>query len=94
MSLDITRQATALIDHNQTRFHEGPRRALPELQAKAAVVEVRGNNNGLGDEPRAIGNALEQHMLEEESCFNGQPSVLSSLSLTSVSLKGKPPDDG
>jgi regulator of cell morphogenesis and NO signaling len=66
MSLDITQQATALIDHIQTRFHEGHRRALPELLCLAEAVEARGIDEGLGDELRAIGNALELHMFKEE----------------------------
>lgn len=66
MSPDITQQATVLIDHIQTRFHEGHRRALPELLAMAAAVEARGIDDGLRDELRAIGSALEQHMFKEE----------------------------
>jgi regulator of cell morphogenesis and NO signaling len=66
MSRDITRLASALIDHIQTRFHEGHRRALPELLAMAAVVEASGLDDGLSDDLRAIGNALEQHMFKEE----------------------------
>jgi len=66
MSLDITQQATALIDHIQTRFHEGHRRALPELLCLAEAVEALCIDEGLGDELRAIGNALELHMFKEE----------------------------
>ena len=66
MSLDITQQATALIDQIQTRFHEGHRRALPELLCLAEAVEARGIDEGLGDALRAIGNALELHMFKEE----------------------------
>ncbi len=66
MSQEITQRATALIDHSQTRFHEGHRRALPELLAMAVAVEARGIDNGLGDELRAIGSELEQHMFKEE----------------------------
>lgn len=66
MSLDITRRASALIEHIQTRFHEGHRRALPELLAKAAAVEVLGIDEGLVDALRAIGDALELHMFKEE----------------------------
>lgn len=66
MSLDITQQATALIDHIQTRFHEGHRRALPELLCLAEAVDARGIDEGLVDELRAIGSALEQHMFKEE----------------------------
>jgi iron-sulfur cluster repair protein YtfE (RIC family) len=35
MSLDITRQAAALIDHIQTRFHNGHRRAIAKLLTMA-----------------------------------------------------------
>ena len=66
MSPETTRQVSALIDRIQTRFHEGHRRALPELLAMAATVEARGIDDGLADELRAIGNALEQHMFKEE----------------------------
>lgn len=70
MPHDITRQASALIEHIQTRFHDGHRRVLPELLAMAAAVEARCHVNGIADglvEPlRAIGNAPEQHMFKEE----------------------------
>lgn len=66
MSPETTRHVDALIDRIQTRFHEGHRRALPELLAMAATVEARGIDDGLADELRAIGNALEQHMFKEE----------------------------
>jgi len=35
MSLDITRQAAAVIDHIQTRFHNGHRRAIAKLLTMA-----------------------------------------------------------
>ena len=60
------RQVCALIDHIQTRFHEGHRQALPELLALAATVEARGIGNGLVDALRTLGNDLEQHMFKEE----------------------------
>lgn len=66
MSPETTRHVDALIDRIKTRFHEGHRRALPELLAMAATVEARGIDDGLADELRAIGNALEQHMFKEE----------------------------
>ena len=66
MSPETARQVSALIDRIQTQFHEGHRRALPELLAMAATVEARGIDDGLVDELRAIGNALEQHMFKEE----------------------------
>jgi regulator of cell morphogenesis and NO signaling len=66
MSLETTRQATALIAHIQTRFHDGHRGALPELLAQAAAVEARGIGDGLREALQAIGGALEQHMFKEE----------------------------
>lgn len=66
MSSETARQASALIDHIQTRFHDGHRQALPELLAMAAMVEARGVGDGLVDALRAIGDALEQHMFKEE----------------------------
>jgi regulator of cell morphogenesis and NO signaling len=65
MPLDITKQATSLNDHIQTRFHEGHRRALPGLLTLAAWAEARNNDSGLVDAMRAIGNAIEQHMFNE-----------------------------
>lgn len=66
MSPETARQVSALINRIQTQFHEGHRRALPELLAVAVTVEARGVDSGLVDELRAIGNALEQHMFKEE----------------------------
>lgn len=66
MTRDLTQPATALIEHIQTRFHEGHRRALPELMKMAAAVEAQGVDKGLVDALRAIGHALEQHMFKEE----------------------------
>jgi regulator of cell morphogenesis and NO signaling len=66
MPCDLTQQATALIEHIQTRFHEGHRRALPELLAMAAAAEANGIDAGLVDALRTIGNELEQHMFKEE----------------------------
>jgi regulator of cell morphogenesis and NO signaling len=66
MTCDLTQRATALIEHIQTRFHEGHRRALPELMTLAAAVEAQGIDRGLVDALRAIGHALEQHMFKEE----------------------------
>lgn len=66
MSPENTRQVSALIDRIQTRFHEGHRKALPQLQAMAAMVEARGIDDGLVAALRTIGNALEQHMFKEE----------------------------
>ncbi len=66
MSPEATRPVSALIDRIQIRFHEGHRRALPELLAMAATVKARGVDDGLADELPEIGNALEQHMFKEE----------------------------
>lgn len=66
MSPETTRQVSAQIDRIQTRFHQGHRQALPQLQAMATMVEARGIGDGLVDALRAIGNALEQHMFKEE----------------------------
>ncbi len=66
MTCDLTQRATALIEHIQTRFHEGHRRSLPELMTMAAAVEAQGIDKGLVDALRAIGHALEQHMFKEE----------------------------
>jgi regulator of cell morphogenesis and NO signaling len=66
MSPEATWQVSALIDRIQTQFHEGHRLALPELLAMAATVEAHGIDDRLADGLRAIGNALEQHMLKEE----------------------------
>ncbi len=66
MPCDLTQQTTALIEHIQTRFHEGHRRALPELLAMAAAAEANGIDAGLVDALRTIGNELEQHMFKEE----------------------------
>ena len=66
MSPETARQVSALIDRIQTQFHEGHRRALPELMAMAATVEASGIDGGIAEELRAIGNALEQHMFKEE----------------------------
>lgn len=64
--MNTLRQASALIEHIQTHFHEGHRRALPELQAMAAAVESLGLGEGLVDELTSLGDALEQHMFKEE----------------------------
>ena len=66
MTRDLTQRATALIEHIQTRFHDGHRRALPELMTMATAVEAQGIDKGLVDALRAIGHALEQHMFKEE----------------------------
>lgn len=66
MTRDLTQRATALIEHIQTRFPDGHRRALPELMTLAAAVEAQGIDKGLVDALRAIGHALEQHMFKEE----------------------------
>jgi regulator of cell morphogenesis and NO signaling len=66
MPANVTTQARALIEHIQMRYHEGHRRALPNLLALAAAAEQRGIGDGLADELAAIGNALEQHMFKEE----------------------------
>lgn len=59
-------QATALIDHIQTRFHDGHRRDLPALLALAADVEACGIETGLVNALRTIGDHLELHMFKEE----------------------------
>jgi iron-sulfur cluster repair protein YtfE (RIC family) len=59
-------QATALIDHIQTRFHDGHRRDLPALLALAADVEACGIDTGLVNALRTIGDHLELHMFKEE----------------------------
>jgi iron-sulfur cluster repair protein YtfE (RIC family) len=41
MSPETNRQISALIDRILTQFHEGHRRALPELLAMAATVEAQ-----------------------------------------------------
>jgi len=66
MTRDLTQRATALIEHIQTRFHGGHRRALPELLALAAAVEAQAIDKGLVDALGNIGHALEQHMFKEE----------------------------
>lgn len=66
MTRDLTQRTTALIEHIQTRFHEGHRQALPELLTLAAAVEAQGIDKGLVDALRAIGRDLEQHMFKEE----------------------------
>lgn len=66
MTRDLTQRTTALIEHIQTRFHEGHRRALPELLTLAAAVEAQGIGAGLVDALRAISHELEQHMFKEE----------------------------
>ena len=66
MSPEATRPVSALIDRIQIRFHEGHRRALPELLAMAATVKARGVDDDLADELREIDNALEGHMFKEE----------------------------
>lgn len=66
MTRDLTQRATALIEHIQTRFHDGHRRTLPELMTLAAAVEAQGIDKGLMDALHAISHALEQHMFKEE----------------------------
>ena len=46
MTRDLTQRTTALIEHIQTRFHEGHRQALPELLTLAAAVEAQGIDKG------------------------------------------------
>jgi regulator of cell morphogenesis and NO signaling len=65
MPLDITKQATSLNDHIQTRFHEGHRRALPGLLTLAAWAEAREIDSGLVEAMHAIGNAIGQQMFSE-----------------------------
>lgn len=62
MSPEDNRQVSSLIDRIRAQFHEGHRRALPELLAMAATVEASGIDDGLS----AIGSTLEQHMSKEE----------------------------
>jgi regulator of cell morphogenesis and NO signaling len=66
MPCDLTQRATALIEHIQTQFHDGHRRALPELMTLAAAVEAQGIDNGFVDALCAISHELEQHMFKEE----------------------------
>ena len=66
MTRDLTQRATALIEHIQTRFHDGHRRALPELMTMATAVEAQGIDKGLVDALCAISHALELHMFKEE----------------------------
>ena len=66
MTRDLNQHVNALIEHIQTRYHEGHRQALPDLLALAAAVEVQGIGKGLVDALCAIGHALEQHMFKEE----------------------------
>ena len=66
MSPEANRQISALIDRILTQFHEGHRRALPELMAMAATVDASGIDGGIAEELRALGSALEQHMFKEE----------------------------
>lgn len=64
--MNTLRQASALIEHIQTHFHEGHRRALPALHALAAAAEALGLGEGLLEELTTLGGALEQHMFKEE----------------------------
>lgn len=70
MNHDIARRASACIDHIQTRYHEGHRRAIPGLLALAAAVQGEGTAADRGDDlvhaVRDMGRALEQHMFKEE----------------------------
>lgn len=66
MTRELTQRASALIEHIQTRFHDGHRRALPELLTMAAAVEANGVETGLVDALRVIGDELERHMFKEE----------------------------
>lgn len=60
------RQVSAQIDRIQIQFDKGHRRAQPERLVMAATVETHGVDDGLADELREIGNALEQHMFKAE----------------------------
>lgn len=62
----IGQRASALIEEIQTRFHEGHRRALPELLAMAAAVEARGIAENVVEAVKLMGDALELHMFKEE----------------------------
>lgn len=63
----LIRRACALIDHIQTHFHEGHRRAVTQLLALADTAHEQGLvDAGLGDELRSLFHALEQHMFKEE----------------------------
>jgi regulator of cell morphogenesis and NO signaling len=66
MPHDIALQASALIDHIQTRYHEGHRRALPELLIMASALEARGVADGIVHALQLFGAQLEQHMFKEE----------------------------
>jgi regulator of cell morphogenesis and NO signaling len=66
MQPNIIPQVIALIEHIQTRYHEGHRRAIPELLVLAAAAEACGIDDTLVDELAAFGDALERHLFKEE----------------------------
>ncbi len=66
MQPNIIPQVIALIEHIQTRYHEGHRRVIPELLVLAAAAEACGIDDALVDELAAFGDALERHMFKEE----------------------------
>ncbi len=66
MRHDTARRASHLIEHILTRFHECHRRELPALLVMAGALEARGLAGGVGDDLRALGDALERHMFKEE----------------------------
>jgi len=61
----VSKRATALIGHIQSRCPEGHHRALPEPLCWPEAVEACGSDQGPGDEPRTIGSALELHLFKE-----------------------------
>lgn len=66
MPNDTALRASALIERIQSDYHERHRRSLPPLLAMAAALEARGLADGITNELKAIGDALEQHMFKEE----------------------------
>jgi regulator of cell morphogenesis and NO signaling len=64
--MSVPTEATELIDHILTRFHETHRRELPGIVALARQLEGQGATPTLADDLDVMAKALEMHMFKEE----------------------------
>jgi regulator of cell morphogenesis and NO signaling len=66
MTSVISSDALKLIEHVLERFHETHRRELPEILRLARGLEAAGGLEGVTEQLKVMGDALESHMFKEE----------------------------